>query len=810
MTSKRQKSILPESVLFEALRMGLERKLFGNEAMPLLQLLLPPATPYGVRVACELFIKYCPGGHRQFLQLAESLRRACTDIDKQVTSFHKSEWIAVRYPVFAGWREIVEVTREMPHVQTEVVVQVYLELSRSAFHAEQLTPDVYYQDARYLRDTLLLGLRSLGLGWRDCTDPETLRTALGGMTARLMEEADLVSLHEDLRQEPLNTIDKITRVNDLLTGIREFGSPVILRGSTGPRGPRDPIDVIRIDPVLIEPPGIVDIVGLTEDGTSLPNGASVEFRSVAEAGDSGAGELSVRRSMVMERKAGRSGSCLSPADDRRSLHEYYDSYQRQGVITVADPRCVPLISIARYLSYLHTKDHFAWAFVMLLLLTGLPPDRLENLRWRRNRFRGVVQDPILERRSSFLSYRLVNGPVDFLAKTRKRRLPSGTLVMRLAIPKQLLGLLGMPEDKLPFVGMVKKLRSYEAHFSDFEAGPTPTAERPSRSFWIHVASRGLTDMEGGFINGTVPTRLASHSNYYCFDRATLQQRFEAAVKWFLNDLCEHSATSKQLMYELRRITFPPACPDGKVGSQIAVALGSVSEFFETCRRRFASVRKEWRRATTTDQLPLYVEALNIQSVQYYALLQMLGLRPVGEIAVVSFSSPNYGAWIRDKGSASFWERSLSPLPTAIRDQGRDLERSVSRLREACRSMKYKIVDMRRQQREQLPAVFQLDLKNRSLLITTMTGAAYRTTLGNLGLTRFLPPRNNFIRHSIASHFHGVIPGPVLDQILGHHRQGLDVCSPWSSAKASGFHRRTRDLSNTIHAMGPTRLQLMDK
>jgi hypothetical protein len=810
MTDKRHKAILPETVIKDVHRMGIERNLFGNEAIPLLRLLLPPATPFGVRVGCEMFIEHCTVGYGQFLPLAESLQRACSDVDKHVTNFQKSDWIAVQYPVFTGWREIVQATREMPLVQTGVVVAVYLELCRSAFYAEQLTPDVYYQDARYLRDTILLGLRSLGLGWRDCADPESLRTALSGMTAKLMEEGDLASLHEELRQEPLNTIDKITRVNDLLSGVRHFGSPVYVRGSTGPRGPRNPIDAIRVDPILIEPPGIIDVVGESEDGVGLPNGAPVEFRSVAEIGDKGAGELSVRRSMVMERKAGKSGSCLSPTDDRRSLHEYYDSYQRQGVITVADPRCVPLISIARYMSYVLTKDRLAWVFIMLLLITGLPPDRLEKLLWRRKRFQGVVHDPVLERRSSIMSYRLVNGPVDFLAKARKRRLPSGSLVMRVAIPKQLLGFEGIPDDRQPFTGMAKKLRTYEAHFNDFEPGPTPTAERLCRSFWVQIASHGLTDMEAGFINGTVPTRIASHSNYYCFNRATLQQRFAAAVRWFLDDLSAHPAASQQLVREVQFMTFPPACPEGKVGSQIAAALGPLSEFFETCRKRFVAVKKEWKRAMTTDQLPLMTEALNIQSVQYYALIQMLGLRPVGEIAVVSFSSSSYGAWIKDKGGASFWERSLSPLPTAIRDQDRDLQRSITRIREACRSMKHKVEDMRRPQRVQLPAVFELNPKKRLLQITTMSGARYRTTLAILGLTRFLPPRNNFVRHSIASHFHGLIPGPVLDQILGHHRQGLDVCSPWSSAKASGFHRRSQDLVKTILAMGSTRLQLLEK
>jgi len=360
-------------------------------------------------------------------------------------------------------------------------------------------------------------------------------------------------------------------------------------------------------------------------------------------------------------------------------------------------------------------------------------------------------------------------------------------------------------------------------FGNHEAGPDPTAERLTRSYWLHVPPYGLTDVEASFVSGTVLGRLNAFADYHRLARRELHVRTVAALRQLGMDLATQPDLSDGLRNLIRSMLYPeaPKAPSrGRVdsdrdyvGSQVSANLARLSQFFEQVRLAFNTYRDHLAVHRPEDRFPLLIKLFNLVSVQLYVLQEFaLGVRPRGNVAILSYSAPGYGAWVEDKGSAKYREFSLSALPQILVEQEQQCYEALEALKRFGEQYHVQFVDERRRHTQQMAAHLTYRPsrgKNpATLTVETMTARDYEQRLRDAGLSRFCPIRRNELRHATVSHFRD-LPAAGLTQYTGHHLPGLDMFAPWSSASAQSYFLLMREIAQFLNALSPTLLTIKE-
>jgi hypothetical protein len=528
----------------------------------------------------------------------------------------------------------------------------------------------------------------------------------------------------------------------------------------------------------------------------------------------------VRTGFEFRRKVQAGGSRLAPRDDRYARRGWYNAWQAQGVPSFTDASRLPLPLVVRFLDFLFAKDPLLFAFAWLCETLGLNSERLTELvivgrrpRWRRGVF--------LIASRNLLAYELLGGPTDSTARTQGG--PSESHVLRTALPYELASILRAAGNPQPFADAEVRLNRLAQQFKGHIAGPAPTASRLNRSYWLHIPPLGLSHVEAAFVAGEIPSRLNAHADYHRLPRHALYVRTVAAVRQFAQGIAANASLSQGLQGWARSLTFPesPKAPGTSassqvrdfVGSQVPATLVPLAGFFEAVRTAVMAYRDRIARLRPEDRVALLAEVLNLANVQLYVLQEFaLGVRPRGGVAVLSYSNPDFGAWVEDKGSAKYREFSLSALPMVVVQQQQYCDEADLALHEYCARQHISMVNERRLHTQQMAAVYGYkagrDGTPGSLKVTMMTAADYQRCLRDLGLARYCPLRRNELRHATVNHFQD-LPAAALTQYVGHHLPGLDMFEPWSSASVRSYFELMREVANYLNALNPIALNIKE-
>lgn len=788
------------------------------------RLTLPPPLPAGLAWACLHFLALKPEGYEPLAHLAHELFAVLVPAADTPAPLARALAVATHYPVFHG---LAKLARARPALATKArpptLAGLYLALCAGAHDAKLIRPSVYYFDVLTVRDVLLESCQRLGLGWRDSQDIATLRAALLDNNRDQLDQCRNQDMASSLDELPGNAAAKLARLNLLLRGAREFGSPVWLNAPRGhgKRGPRAaPAEEAR-DIARTEVEYAIATVNDNTAPMALAHGSSCEIIETVSAPSAEPnaphGADGVRQGLEFHRAARPGGSRLAPRDDRHALRGWYNGWQAQGVPSFTDASRLPLPLVWRLLEALFATDRLAFALAFLCVTTGLDPERLGGLevirRRRPRRTRGVR----LESSASLLTYELLGGPSDRGARDHDG--PSDSHIVRTPVPYELAAILRESGQARPFAGATARLNARAQAFAAHHAGPAPTASRLARSFWLHLPPLGLSNVEAAFLAGEVPSRLNAHADYHRLSRHALHVRTLGAMRQFAQAIASHPELHADLRAWAGTLTFPEPTASSKaagesdyVGSQVAAPLAPLAEFFEAVRAAVMPYRDRVAAIRPEQRAPLLAEVLNLVNVQLYVLQEFaLGVRPRGGIAVVSYSHLPYGAWVEDKGSAKYREFSLSALPQVVAAQQRHGAQAREALREFCTCQRLRIVDERRLHTEQMAEAFEYRVGSDdagTMRIATMTARRYEQCLRELGLARFCPVRRNQLRHATVSHFQD-LPAAALTQYVGHHLPGLDLFAPWSSSSVRSYFELMREVENFLKALNPNPLEIKE-
>jgi hypothetical protein len=801
-----------------------------GECDALMDLLLPPPDLAAIAWAVKRFLLLRPAGFEALQPAATALEQILrTKFSGPLPRLSRSKSLGTRYPVFFALGRFVDSLPQLdPLANTSVITGLFLKLCKKAHDTKELRPSVYYFNVLLARDVLIDGYLKLGLGRADSRSVEALCDAVIENARKLIARSrDQGREATPLAGLPKNALTKLKRIIELVEGVREFGRPVFFDGRPGPgSGPRQRSELGAPQRIRLTETPIV-AASLTSEGEAdlLPNGAECDVVvnvKIPENPRSPRTEDPVVTKTELTRRRRKGGSCLAPKDDKRAARARIDGIQARSVVGYTDASRLPLPIIVRFLDYLFTNFPLAFCFAWICFTTALAPKELERAQLVLGRHSRKGSEVILDARRGILNYVLAGGPTDFGQNSKHR--PSESHIVRTPIPLQLVEILRKQPhepDMLLFQGMDRTLGSLASRFWKHTPGLPPTGLRLVRSFWLHMPPLGLRNVGAAFTAGEVPTRFGAHTDYYRLARHDLHVRYSSAVRQLAQSLAAHPLLSPGLREWARDLTFrlPPPAPDTRardayVGSQVATDLEKLVTFFQKTREAMEHYHQRIALTLPADRGPLIAEALNLANLQHYVLQEFLGVRPRGDIAIVSYSDPRYGALIEDKGSAQYREFSSSPLFTVLISQANACRDSMTRVTDYCRRHRISLVDNRRAGTDLMAAAFHYrrapaaDGDNRAMFVAvTMTSARYRTMLHALGLGRFCPIEYNELRHSILSHFHEKVPLPALAQWGGHHLPGYDILAPWSSSKISSYFEELKEVERYLAALNPSVLSL---
>ena len=378
--------------------------------------------------------------------------------------------------------------------------------------------------------------------------------------------------------------------------------------------------------------------------------------------------------------------------------------------------------------------------------------------------------------------------------------------MHLVLPAWVQKIILRASCNQPFAGIMAELdkaaRTFKTHFP----GNTPTCERLATTYYpLFAISSIFTSLEAATIAGRIPASLNAQAHYYAFSRESLNIQFRKAHKVFVQRLEPLDACSAQLKSVITHMSFTGPLPTGMVGSQLSskpadtrfLATELARQFQQGCACLWAAIqsKEKW-----------IVHALNIQHANFYLMLQIyMALRPVGGATSISAAPGRQRAITQSKADRQSINRCLALFPEPLKMQYRACKKDIT-------LFNLWLVDQNRQpvlqMNEPIPMHFALYVQ-KEIFVSRMSGRLFRNTLKALDIAHLFPERNNAWRHIAATALHRRVPEIVLDEMMAHDREGLDLAGPWSTAGLDIFSTLQEPLDQIYDEVNVNVLEIGD-
>ena len=651
----------------------------------------------------------------------------------------KPKKLATEYPVYFALRKIR--SSSLATSLKKLVGTLYMDMfSLDHLDQQKLDPSIYYIDAYSVRDVLLQFLPVFSVKNESQQNLENFRKALLDRCPELIGQSE----HDPTKHSKLN------RFAEILSGER----------APGKRQKQQKKKVSDEKPAVEKVPGTNDTTGQAVE-FSFPTENSSDSKTVC-------------------RTSLRCGSQLSRSDDRRAIRGRVNGQAARNVISVADMHRLPLPLIARFLS---TCDMSPECIVLgwLALTTGIAANRLFEIKL------GAKGDPRIDPVTAIMSYTVRNRPD---TKRQSRLL----LQLNPLVGKSLLYLAArLPECEDQFFRLS---RDFSLHHS----GQTPTLERISASSSLHFSQDALSELEAAHLSGDIPAKLRAQAHYYPINVAEINRKYQRQHQMLAKRILGFTSCSGRFRVFLQQLEPFSQLPTGQLGSAHGLPVESLQDLLHAIADKARGIRERTNLALGFERPPLIVDFVQLQHMQLYILMQIcLGMRKVGQKTSYAFAPSLSRGWGSEKASASFSvERKTVPLVDALKAQ---IEACVTDWQVFTKEAEAGgfLVERGFDLTNPLPLILDLDKSKRLIRMSRMSSSRFSELTNKYQLPGFPTTGSERIhpfKHLVARELVGKIPQVLLDELLSHDRDGLDLCSPQSTASASSLHL----LSQAIEGM----------
>ncbi|WP_163560414.1 hypothetical protein [Halomonas sp. NO4] len=748
-------------------------------AIAIIQYTLPPPTKPELQLACQLYA-------RDHAALPSELSETLTGLDFLTSSPCTDP--GTQYPL---WYAIS---------QTSFLNRT----SKDAFHARQILtswftktvrhaePSIYRTQVQQVRDILVVALENRATHGVSLSSHQDVIKAMGHPTMSDLRHTwgrhyqTYCALYEQQRQPGL-------RVGHDLSGYRRTGN------NSGRTRQLNRYQVRRREQIADATPATQQRITDRVLSDRAPSADGLDS-AIAELGfryTKGASRLSKADEPELEAPTieRSTPSQLTPSDDRRATRQAVQMAATNTLPTQEDVHRLTPWQIRQTL--LLELPPCQWALVCLLLVTGMPVNRLISLTRSSHDSEPCdesnAESPQWNPDSLTWRYRCRDGPSS--AQDGNTSHQWVTLHLPPAVNKALLSV----DSATPLAGSVNRLnRRLRSAFRD-KPGLTPTAQRLSATAWLFMRDLAPDNHLVHTLRGEYGRLESAPAAYRQIDRASLQNLFDAGLS-----RCGISALPSP----------PPHASKGRMGSSRAVPAPSWQQWHSALRDAIQQARRPLEQWLRPDPLPLHAVVEYCQLSAAYSYLGWLlatGTRPVS--ATTRTRITDTLAWISDKNSRRGRESRVIPILPAIAEQLQShhalMEQTVILLKRNGHP-----IDDQRQPNQQWPAWIEVTQPRRPRCrVRSLHHADYREMLSRLvvpGCSCDAPlPADNATRHSVITALHSVIPEASLDALVGHARIGRDRCHPRANAPINQWKDCQEAISSWLQSTGYRTMNMED-
>ncbi|ATX79671.1 hypothetical protein Ga0123461_1252 [Mariprofundus aestuarium] len=487
-----------------------------------------------------------------------------------------------------------------------------------------------------------------------------------------------------------------------------------------------------------------------------------------------------------QRVAGKNGSRITRKDDQRALYYRYQAVGARNNIAITDVHRLTLIGVAGFFEHLHKHGNkLEIAYEFILATCGASEKSLEEMISTDQELpfeKGLIY---FRRDSGILFVSLNNGNAtwpDFDGNHEQQ-------FMEILLPKEIGLIINRSNDERPFRGIISCVDNQAQQFGVHNAGLTPTARRIKSSFRTLCAPACFKDQfEASFVTGSMPAQYGAKAHYCRFDMAELNEKYQQGVESFVDRLIKFGKMSKELE------TFLHACcqfdlaylPTGYIGSRLTADRNEYLEFLKHVRIAFNRKNKSLRWLSGQDQIHCALSLLQHQHLYLYLLIQLLdALRPPGDKTSFAASDHYKLAISKTKDSADYSELNLAPAHSILLAQLQQTETDLDLF--TIMMVKHGVPFINYEQDGNYTPLSLTTRKKSGVVVAhRLTASKARSLISDL-IVEFnaslqLPFKaNNLFRHLNATMLFKDVPEPLLDEYMGHGREGLEIFDEWSTS-----------------------------
>jgi hypothetical protein len=700
-----------------------------------------PTTANAISLLCQLLVEMEISPSGISIDELNKINRQWSTTPDSIKRIRKSDQIGSRFPVLFGinkfyrrWKQSKSKDRKRAYIEA---CRLFISTSYIA-HDEECKEDHYYRHTYKLRDVLLEACQELTPSSDESIDSYRQRT-IQFLTNSSNESEDWgLAL-------------------SLLDRNRAFGS--YLR---------------KID--KSEAPVVKELINSDDAPSSTPYSTTES----SDPYDEGTHEATYQRT------TGKNGSRITKKDDQRALFYRYQAIGARNNVATTDPHRLTLAGVARFLDHLyHHGNKFDVAYAFILATCGIPEKNLAEVLSTTEALKFEKRLIFYRRDLGTLFISLNNGKTsypDFDGNHKEQ-------FMEILLPNKINAIIqSSPDDEYPFRDVAINFDKQAHQFGVHNPGLSPTARRIKNTFnTVFVPGCFKGQFEASFLGGNLPYQHRAQAHYYRFDICELNQKYQAGVANFIDRIIKYGGTSpelKQFLTSCCKFNYE-FLPQGHIGSQLYADRDEYLSFMKNIRTLLKTENQSVHCLEGQAQIECMLSLLQLQHLYLYLLIQILiALRPPGKQTAFVASEQLDVAYSKTKASADFIELNLAPVHRILKEQIQQVEMDLEQFKKwaAFRGIPFILYD---QGFHDLPLTFNQRNKSNVIVSQRFTGAKARALITRIAEESNLPLQlpfraNNIFRHINATQLYQDVPEIVLDEYMGHGREGLDMFNEWST------------------------------
>ncbi|QFT85219.1 hypothetical protein FIU88_09545 [Halomonas sp. THAF12] len=482
-------------------------------------------------------------------------------------------------------------------------------------------------------------------------------------------------------------------------------------------------------------------------------------------------------------------SQLTPADDRRAARKAVEIAATNTLATLEDVHRLTPWQTRQVLKM--DMPPLERAITRLLLVTGMPVNRLAKIQRTSHDGEPTDEIPLWEPESATWRYRLQDGP------SPAQDGNTSHLWVTLRLPAEINEALLSANSETPLIGSIQRLNRRLRHKFRDTAGLTATAHRLCATSWLIMRPLATDSHIVNTLRGEYGQIESAPAAYRRTDSTTLQKLFDTG---------------------LRRCGIPvqsapsPDITNHYVGSSRVLTASEWRQWTTSILEAIGQARDPLELWLSPDPLPIESVVEYVQLASAYAYLGWLlstGARPVS--ANTQSIVTGTRTWISDKASRRGKESRVIPLHKVSARQLQSHCMLIEQTIHLLNKYHYPIEDLRRPD-QQWPAWMSLTHHNQPRCrIRAIHHSDFRKILISLDNADrplgALLPSDNATRHSMTTALYRTAPEAELDALVGHARIGRDRNHPRANAPIQQSKACQQEMTAWLKAIGYRELDM---